>query len=526
MMIDDIARSIRSALAGIAYPILLRIDHKASSGRWTSSAAQTRILENLVAKLGRASWSKANGVAKLGGSKGAELVEAFRREVGLHRYADMESQLRRVERGEPDILFPGRAVALAQTSGTTSETHAGERYIPQNKALLDHHARGAMAALLRLCGGGGRSALYGRVLVLGGSTSLARNAWGIPSGDLSGITIGRIPWYLRGSYEPGEEIALESDWVRKVERIAERLDHADVTLVSGVPSWCLVLFDAVCRRRGVSRIREVWPGLRGLVHGGASIDPYIPALRAHLPEECLLQEVYPASEAFLAVGCRPWRISEDRAPDLELLADHGVFLEFLPKDDPDPSHAVGPDRIRPGRIYRVLVTTPGGLVRYELGDLVEGREGGRIRFAGRISARISVFGEHVEGAKLSEAMGEGCMATGAICREFHVAPILPTATEARGAHEWWVEFAVPPTDPDAFIDIVDRHLRVEVMDYDAHRRGDVQLLAPRIRVVSEGTFHRALSSIGKLGGQHKIPIAWPDRLWARRLQTHDTGDKE
>lgn len=520
----QLSNPVRDVVAGSALPALLKLANRGLLGPREISRAQQRILEDLVDRLAGASWSRRDGVTSLRGLQGARLAEEFRRAVPVHRYADLARPLARVARGEEDVLFPGRAVALAQTSGTTSSTEAGERFVPQNDALLDHHARGALAALQRLCAESG-GALKGRLLMLGGSTALTRNPWGIPVGDLSGITVSRIPWYLRGMYEPGHEIALEPDWTRKLDRIADRLAHADVTLVSGIPSWCLVLFDAVCKRRGVARIRDAWPRLRGFIHGGASIDPYIAALRAHLPEECLLQEVYPSSEAFVGIGSRPWKVAEGRAPDLELLVDHGVYLEFLPDDLDDASAAVGADALEPGRVYRVLVTTPGGLVRYEIGDLVEGRAGGLVRFAGRIRARISVFGEHVEGARLAEAIATACEETDSVCTEFHVAPILPTGIEPRGAHEWWVEFSRPPADPNAFAHRIDQRLRAGVLDYDAHRAGDAQLMQPRMRMVSTGTFHRTLGSLGKLGGQHKVPVAWPDRTWAERLQTHDTGDQ-
>jgi len=484
---------------------------------------QTRVLEQLVRRHAGTELGLALGFPRLARFRGAALREAFRAEVPLHRYADLAPYLDRAARGEPDILFPGRPVALAQTSGTTAGEQAGERWIPQNRALLDHHARGATAALDRLLDDAGPAPFQGRLLMLGGSTSLSRNAWGVPAGDLSGIVVDRVPWYLEGLYEPGREIALESDWTRKVARIAERLAHADVTLVSGIPSWCLVLFDAVCRRRGVSRIRDAWPRLAAFVHGGVSIDPYLPLLREHLPGGCRLQEVYPASELFLAVGHRSWTLDQDRAPDLELLCRNGAVLEFLPEGESDPSRAVGPEDLADGAVYRVLATTPGGLPRYELGDLVEGRGPGMVRFAGRLRARVSVFGEHVEGARLAEALAHACAVTDSVATEWHVAPVLPTATDPRGAHEWWIEFARPPADPDAFARALDAFLRARVMDYDAHRVDDVQLLPPRLRPVSAGTFHRVLGAMGKLGGQHKIPVAWADRAWADRLSTHDTG---
>lgn len=502
---------------------LIRWQAGRHGGPDSTAIQQARNLGALVRRLRNTRIGEAHDLAGLSSLRGEALREAFRTRVPLQRYADIEGFVSRVAAGEPDVLFPGTAQALAQTSGTTSASDAGERWIPQNKALLDHHARGAIAALDRLLDSAGSAPLRGRLLMLGGSTSLTRNAAGIPTGDLSGITVDRIPWYLEGTYEPGREIALDGDWTRKIERIAERLAFADVTLISGIPSWCAVLFEAVCRRRGVDRLQDAWPNLRAFLHGGVSIDPYLPLLRRHLAPDTWMQEVYPSSEAFLGIGSRAWKLLEDRAPDLELLLDHGTVLEFLPESESDSSRAIGPESLRPGEVYRVLASTPGGLLRYELGDLLEGRGNGRVRFAGRIRTRISVFGEHVESIRLAEALADACRRTDCVVAEWHVAPILPTVEDPRGAHEWWIEFATAPLDPSRFAEAVDDFLRANVIDYDAHRVGDVQLRAPRVRPVSAGTFHRSLASIGKLGGQHKIPTAWGDRTWADRLASHDTG---
>lgn len=521
-MVQTARRPLQRILSHVAPP-LVRWNARRSVLPGNIGLEQSRILEHLVRLHRDTALGRVLAFPRLARLSGRALRDAFRREVPLHRYADLASFLDRVARGEPDVLFPGRALALAQTSGTTSADHAGERWIPQNRGLLEHHARGATAALDRLLDTTGPAPFHGRVLMLGGSTALARNSWGIPTGDLSGIVVDRVPWFLEELYEPGREIALESDWTVKVDRIARRLAHADVTLVSGIPSWCLVLFEAVCRLRGVSRVREAWPNLAGFVHGGVSIDPYLPLLREHLPRGCRLQEVYPASELFLGVGNRAWSLDETRAPDLELLCRNGAVLEFLAEGESDAARAVGPEDLEDGAIYRVLATTPGGLVRYELGDLVEGRGPGLVRFAGRLRARVSVFGEHVEGAKLAEALARACEVTDSVVTEWHVAPVMPTVSDLRGAHEWWVEFHRAPSDPQAFVRALDEHLRAQVMDYDAHRAGDVQLAAPRLRPVAPGTFHRTLAALGKLGGQHKVPVAWSDRTWAERLSTHESG---
>lgn len=442
--------------------------------------------------------------------------QAFRERVPVTRYADIEDLVERARRGERGMLFPGPAVAMAQTSGTTSSHAAGERYIPQSQALLRHHAAGGQAALARLVQGAGPSVLGGRLLMLGGSTALERNAWGIPEGDLSGIVASRIPALLRRVYEPGPEIALESDWRIKLERIARRCAGKDVRLVSGIASWLHVLFEVVCREAGVTHLEKVW-SLRGVIHGGAPIAPSLGMLSRHLRPSQWMMEVYPSSEGFIAVGSRPWRLGEGQAPPLEVLSDHGIFLEFLPEGE-EPSKAVGPDRLEAGALYRVLLTTPGGLVRYELGDLVQGVGPGLLRVAGRIKARLSAFGEHVEGMQIAAAIEGACREHGSSVCEYHVAPLFPSAGESAGRHEWWVEFDRIPDDPQAFLATLDRILREQVLDYEAHRRDDLQLAAPVLRILPPGSFHRVLERKGKLGGQHKIPQAASDREFARLLE--------
>jgi hypothetical protein len=475
------------------------------------AAAQARILHRLITRLAPLPVGSRFGLDRL--PRDQRLVAAFREQIAETTYADHAALIGRVARGEPGVMFPGLAAALAQTSGTTSDAGAGERYIPQSVALLRQHARGGAVALSRLLQATGGGLFTGQLLMLGGSTALVRNAHGIPLGDLSGIMATRVPAWLRPFYEPGLEIAHDSDWERKLDRIAERCGGRDVRLVSGIPAWCLMMFERVCRRRGLSRARIAWPHLHGFIHGGHAITPFIPRLREHLAPDTWLVEVYPASEAFIAVGSRPWRLDEGRPPPLDLLTDHGVFLEFAPQEG---GSTVGPEGLEDGCIYRVLLTTPGGLVRYRLGDLVQGVMPGRVRVAGRIATRISVFGEHVEGMHLDQALAAACHATRSEPAYYHVAPFFPGDGQASGGHEWLVEFVRAPSSPAQFIDMLDQHLRSHVEDYQAHRAGG-QLLEPRLTPLPEGCFHRYLTRRGRFGGQHKVPQAWQDRTIADQL---------
>ncbi len=497
------------AVARSCSPLLSFADRRPQGAALVT--AQTRTLRHLVARLADLPVGRGFGLHRL--PRDHRLVDAFRAQVAETTYADHAALIERVARGERDVMFPGRAVALAQTSGTTSSEASGERYIPQDAALLRHHTRGGSASFFRLLQATGGSLFSGQLLMLGGSTALTPNASGIPVGDLSGIVASRVPAWLRPLYEPGLDIALESDWERKLDRIAQRCGEQDVRLVSGIPAWCLMLFDRLCRHRDLSRARIVWPNLGGFIHGGHAITPFIPSMREHLAPDTWMMEVYPASEAFIAVGSRAWRLDEGQPPPLDLLADHGVYLEFAPQDG---GATVGAAGLEAGRMYRVLLTTPAGLIRYQIGDVVEGVAPGRIRVAGRIKTRISVFGEHVEGVHLDQALAHACQVSHGEVAFYHVAPFMPDHTTPSGGHEWLVEFVRPPSSATDFCSAIDRHLRSQVLDYDAHRVGG-QITAPRLRILPRGTFHRSLALKGKLGGQHKVPQAWKDRTIADQL---------
>ncbi len=470
------------------------------------AAAQHRNLAALVARLA----PTAMGRRHLRGldSQATDLVARFRAALPPQEYGDISGLVERASVGERDILFPGQAQALAQTSGTSRGAAAAERYIPQGRDLIRHHQRGGTLALARMAVHRPR-VLAGRMLMLGGCTALDRQG-PVPIGDLSGIVAADLPWWASGWHEPGTAIAAEVDWPTRLERIVSRCSTRDIRLLSGIPAWLLMLLDLLERRAVPAR--AVWPRLQACIHGGHAIEPFLPALRHHLPGDLSMLEVYPASECFLAVGERPWALGDGEPPALELLTDHGVFFEFLADD----GTCVGAADLEGGGLYTVLVTTPGGLLRYRLGDRVRAVGPGRIRVAGRISTRLSVFGEHVEGDALAAALAQASDLSGAVVAHYHVAPVPPTAGDPRGGHEWFVEFTSEPRDLRGFISAIDHHLRTSVLDYDAHRAAG-QLTPPSLRAVPSGTFHAWMFQRGKLGGQHKVPAAWSDRSVADAL---------
>ena len=472
--------------------------------RWSSPprtphgirAAQERTLARILRRLERTALGRRFRLAGM-------TPERFRAEIPILRYADLQAEIVRVAVGESDVLFPGLPRALAQTSGTTRAADAGERYVPQSAELLAHHRRGGAAALARTLVAAPQ-VLGGRMLMLGGCTALDRSG-AVPVGDLSGICAAELPRWVRWAYEPGALAAIP-DWNARLDAIAARFAACDIRLLSGIPAWLLMLLE---------RVGRPLPEVRAVIHGGHAIEPFISSFARHLDGGTWMQEVYPASEAFIAIGREPWRLGDGRPAPLELLTDHGVVLEFADEAD----RIVGAHAIEAGATYRVLVTTPGGLLRYQVGDLVRAEGPGAVRFAGRVATRLSVFGEHVEGAALAQALQSATAATGSQVAHYHVAPILPLPGEPRGAHEWWIEFSSPPVDERAFATHIDESLKAAVLDYAAHRDGG-QLLPPRLRPVAPGTFHAWLAARGHLGGQHKVPQAWSDRTIADALARH------
>jgi hypothetical protein len=467
--------------------------------------AQTRTLGKLLRYLAPTVIGRRFGLA-------AMTPVDFRERMPVLQYADLQAEIQQCLANQAGVLFRGRPFALAQTSGTTREAQAAERYIPQSAALMRHHRRGGSAALARVLGQA-PEVLRGRMLLLGGCTALDRRQ-AVPVGDLSGICAAALPRWISGAYEPGRAIADEPDWDRRLELMAAHLAPLDVRLVSGIPAWLLMLFERLAQRHG-RRAAALWPNLRAMIHGGHAIEPFISTLAAHLDGGTLMQEVYPASEAFIAIGQQPWRLGDGQPAPLELLTDHGVVLEFA--DDAGRIH--GAHELDGGGVYRVLVTTPGGLLRYQVGDLVRAAGLGVVRFAGRIKTRISVFGEHVEGDALAAALAHATSATGAAVAHYHVAPRLPSPAHPHGAHEWFVEFAIAPADAALFAQALDGFLAASVLDYAAHRQGG-QLLAPIVSALPSGSFHAYLAAKGHLGGQHKVPQAWPDRTIADSLSRY------
>lgn len=463
----------------------------------------------------------------LGYSDELDRLRAYRDAVPVcdwYAFADDIAAMR--DGGEPDVLWPGRVMHFAQTSGTT----AGDKYIPVPETMMRSNYLASLDIFAHMINRGVHPArvMGGRCLFLGGSTDLVYNDHGIATGDLSGLVTPLIKWPLSTIYSPGPEIALISHWPDKIEAMAQLAIRQDIRFISGMPSWALVLIDRVielARERGVDAkcARDVWPNLEVFVHGGVNYVPFIERMcRAFSGDPSIdfpcRHELYPASEGFIAM--------QDRSgePGMRLLSDNGIFFEFVPLeqiDDENPD-VFGCWDVERGQKYVVVMSTDAGLWRYVIGDVVEfddipdgvtgdgsvsrGSGPARLRIVGRHRHFINAFGENLIGEHIEHGVAAASEATGLIVGEFTAAPIYPSETNRAGL-EIAVEFERTPTPEElaAFGRVFDETVRAENVDYNTKRSDDVGMAFPTITAMPLGTFHRWLDAKGKLGGQHKCP---------------------
>jgi hypothetical protein len=472
-------------------------------------AVQEATLRGLLATARDTEFGLAHGFGRI------RTVAEYQTRVPLRDYLGFKPLWDAALTGATDVTWPGRTPMWVKTSGTT----AGDKAIPVTAEAYRSHRRGGWDALLLAAERvGGERLLGGPMLMLGGSTQLQPLAHGGRIGDLSGVMMQRLPPLLRGRYSPGAAVSSVGDWQTRMSLMAPLVERQDLRLLSGMPSWTLIMLERVARRRGDIGLGGLWPHLRVFIHGGVSLEPYRRVLEEQLQRALEYVEVYPASEGFVAV-------QTERAGGLTLMLDYGIFYEFVPLEDLDEPrprrHTVADvDLDRP---YAVVLTTPAGLWSYLLGDTVRftARDPLRLVITGRIRHFVNAFGENVIVEEVERALLEACRATAAEVAEFTVAPHFPASDEARGSHEWLVEFRASPADRHRFVEVLDLTLQRLNTDYRTKRAGSLGMLAPRLRELPAGTFHRWMAAAGKLGDQHKVPRVTNTRALAEALLGED-----
>lgn len=481
--------------------------------RWNGRLAdiQARQLSALLRRAANTEIGRRYSFAELASLPPERLITEYARRIPTVEYEDIRPLVARMLLGEPDILWPGRCRFFAQSSGTSG---GASKFIPITAdSLRVNHFAGASDAVASYLRINPHSRLFsGRALILGGSFSNtlpdSEIAPGIHVGDLSATLIARTPRLAELFRVPSRKIALMPDWETKLPAMVRAASRADVTNLSGVPSWFLVLLRRIMEERGVSSLHDVWPHLEVFFHGGISFEPYRDQYRAFTdPERMHFIETYNASEGFISVQTDP------ASRYMQLLADRGIYFEFAPMlpagdwGDPLPIDAVTPDTT-----YALIISAPNGLFRYRIGDTVRFSDTrqGLFRIAGRTKSYINAFGEELMEHNADSAIASAQARTGAKVANYMAGPVYASGGQ-RGRHRWLIEWITPPEDVESFARILDDELRHLNSDYDAKRTGDIFLDPLTIHSLPSGTFDRWLAGqgSGKLGGQRKIPRLSP-----------------
>lgn len=435
-------------------------------------------------------------------------IKDFQQRVPVQDYDSIKPYINRLRQGEQRLLWSSEVKWFAKSSGTTSDK---SKFIPvTSEALEDCHFKGGKDLLSIYCNNHPDTGLFnGKLLSLGGSHQI--NSFSNDSfyGDLSAILIQNLPFWIQLFRTPEISIALMDEWEDKIEMMAMATSQEDVTNISGVPSWTLVLINRILEITGKKYITEVWPNLELFIHGAVNFQPYKEQFLRLIPKSGMnYYETYNASEGFFGIQ------DQQNSEEMLLMLDYGIFYEFIPVDE---IHSTNPNVLTLGEVkinqnYAIVISSNAGLWRYKIGDTVcfTSVDPFRIRITGRTAHFINAFGEELIVENAERAISETCKKSGAVIREYTASPVY-FSDESNGAHEWLIEFEKHPHSLEEFSEILDQELKNVNSDYEAKRYKSMALRPPIIRSLPENTFFRWLKSKEKLGGQHKVPRLSNDR---------------
>jgi hypothetical protein len=471
--------------------------------QWVTNpvAAQREVLQELVTSAQYTEIGRQYGFNRL------FTVREFKRTVPVHEYEDLKPFIERMLQGEENLLWNTPIRWFAKSSGTTSEK---SKFIPvSDESLEENHYQGAKDVLTLYYGTNPDSDLLsGKGLVIGGSHQVSQATEEISYGDLSAVLLQNSPFWGHWLRTPDLSIALMDEWEHKIEQLALSTIPENVTSISGVPTWTLVLMKRILEMTGKSCIAEVWPNLELYMHGGVSFVPYREQFRQLIGKDIQYLEMYNASEGFFAAQDSP------DADGMLLFTRHGIFYEFMPIEEYGKKfpHTVGLNKVELGKQYAPVISTTGGLWRYIIGDTIQFSSLApyRIKVSGRLKHFMNAFGEEVIVDNTDKAITIACEKTGSAVNDYTAAPIY-FSQHGNGAHEWLVEFEKEPAELALFAYELDTALKNLNSDYEAKRQKDIALRMPVVRSVKKGLFNEWLRSKGKLGGQHKVPRLSNDR---------------
>jgi hypothetical protein len=437
--------------------------------------------------------------------------EDFKQAVPVRDYEDLKVYIHQIIDGQDDVLWPGKPLYFAKTSGTTS----GVKYIPISKDSISNHINSARDALLNYINETGRGEFLDNKLIFLSGSPVLDTKGSVPTGRLSGISNHHVPAYLRTNQLPSYETNCIEEWEEKLERIIDETITQPMSLISGIPPWVQMYFDRIIARTG-KPVKDVFPEFQLFVYGGVNFEPYRAKLYESIGKKIDSIEMYPASEGFIAYQ------DSQYAEGLLLLADTGIFFEFIPTDEffnENPTR-LSLAQVEVGKNYALIINNNAGLWGYSIGDTVKfvSKDPYRLLVTGRIKHFISAFGEHVIGEEVEKALQYAMQRhpeTEVV--EFTVAPMV-TPTEGLPYHEWLIEFSTPPKNLARFSSDVDKRLAELNVYYDDLISGNI-LRPLQITSLPKNAFIDYMRSQGKLGGQNKVPRLANDRKIADKLVT-------
>ncbi len=486
----------------LAKPFAGYIYKTIQKNKLTALADQEQILKRLLKTGKDTEYGKELGLGKVNG------YDEYKQAAPIKDYEEMRPWIDKIIEGKHNVLWKGMPTYFAKTSGTTS----GVKYIPITKESVGNHFGTARNAALCYAAETGNTRFFdGKLIFLSGSPELER-VGGIPTGRLSGISNHLIPKYLRTNQLPSYETNCIEDWETKLGKIVDETISQNMTLISGIPPWMQMYFDELMRRTG-KKVGDIFPNFDVMIQGGVNFEPYKAKLFESIGRKVDTIELFPASEGFFAFQ------DSQEAEGLLLNTNDGIFYEFVPAAE---IHNENPTRlslrdVKVGENYALIINSNAGLWAYNLGDTVKfvSTNPYRLVVTGRTKHYISAFGEHVIGEEVEQSLMQAAKEENIHITEFTVAPMIQQG-EGKSYHEWFIEFEHQPKDIAQFADKLNNNLRDKNIYYDDLIVGNI-LQPLKITPVKKNGFIDYMKSIGKLGGQNKVPRLSNDRKIAEEL---------
>ena len=486
----------------VVYPFAKSIANKLLREEQHPIKFQQKIFNQLIAQAKDTKFGKDYGFGSI------KSYQEFKNQIPLLKYSDIEKYIALIQQGKENILWPGLPKYFVGTSGTTS----GIKYIPLTKESMPYHFGSARNATFSYCANNDLMEIFdGKMIFLSGSPELYKKGH-INTGRLSGIMNREIPKWIRANQIPTYGTNCIEDWEQKIKQIVLESVNEDMTMISGITPWIIMYAEYLLDHSGKATLKALFPKLKLIIHGGVNFSPYKTKLQRLAGSGVKYLETYPASEGFIAA-----QVSDNQ--DLRLNVNGGIFFEFIDSRHlDDSSKRIALEDAEIGKDYAIILNTNAGFFSYLLGDTVEftSLSPYRIKVTGRINQFISAFGEHVVVNEVEQAIVNASKTTGIGVSEFCVAPNIPNDKNQKAYHEWFIEFEEPQISINEFSHVLDKEMQAANFQYKDLVLGKV--IAPlKIRPMQKNSFRKYLKSIGKLGGQNKVPKLNNNRIHADKL---------